>query len=383
MFIQGVFIKKISQIILILIFISSCRDDIALDFHESTEKGTVNLNQKQTEQLLQETQETQKTQKIKPRERLNTQRTFPKSFDKIFTTISPNQTIKGPILNIQTSSFDKYADTIIEMALKEAHKISKEYLVTKEYKKYYTMMLLSLVVPTHESMILHFRQIKNAPLRCSDKKNNGETLLDQNITKTNFMNAFRSKTKPFLVGCSELKSDQELYQLIAGGADGSDIGIMQVSTRWHYENYLETEKFRSVLDSLNYGINYLHDGFKRIARNANKYPCILKQNKTIDYHKLARATWGGWYNGGQAKKACRFTDLNSKHINKDNLFNKNLKQMIKSGEGKPFGNIIGKGPGKMLTFPISKKMEQIIQEISKNILSGTNSRSSLKTLIGQ
>jgi hypothetical protein len=399
---MGVFIKKISHIILVLIFIFSCRDKTVLELHKETDSNHVNRNLHQDteqEETINENVNSDKQEiikesttavvkpirdePIKTHSRVDTNRSFPNNFDKIFVTIKPQQLIKGPILDLRTTSYNDYADTIISMALKEAHNISKEYLITKEYKKYYTMMLLSLVVPAHESMTLHFRKVINEVSRCSDKKNNGELLVDQEITKRNYINAFRKKSRPFLANCSELKSDQEIYQLIAGGSDGSDIGIMQVSSRWHYENYLATEKYKSVKASLNYGIKFLHTGFNKIARNAKNYPCILKQNKSIDYHKLARATWGGWYNAGQVQKACRFSNSRSKHIKKDNLFHENLKRTIKSGSGKPFGSIIAKEARKMLTLPINKKTRQVILEISQNIDNGTNKRTYLSGLISK
>lgn len=308
-------------------------------------------------------------------------RNFPLSFDKLFITISPGQTISGPVLDTKTDSFDTYADTIVQMALKEAHEVAKEYLQTKEYKKYYTMMLMSLVVPTHESMNLHFRKVTNKQDRCSDRRNNGQTLIDQDITKNNFLRAFRESSNPFLVDCQKLNPNQKIFQLIAGGSDGSDIGIMQVSSKWHYEDYLQAKKYQSVRSSLRYGINFLHTGFKQIARNASKYPCILTSSKDIDYHKLARASWGGWYNGGQVKKACRFANPSSKHASKDKLFLENLKRTIEAGNGKPFGSVIATQASNMLTFSISSHVKRTIQEISKNIENGTNVQTHLNSLI--
>ena len=313
-----------------------------------------------------------------------------KNIDKLFNTLSPTASVKGIVLDVKSSSYNTYADSILKLALKETHKHAKVFLARKEYKKYYTLMLMGLTVPMHEGLFTHFRKVKNISGRCNDKKNSGGSLKDQKITKDNYIKGFSINTKKsFFAKCSSLKANQNIIQMVAGGGDGSDLGIMQLSARWHYEDFLAKKKYTSAKTTLGYGNKYLYRGFNAISRNAKKYKCILNKNGTINHLKLARATWGGWYNAGgtNIERVCRFANPNSEHKNKDLGFNSNLQSMIKAGtaNGK-FGLTLGrdKGTGKVLGFwpKLSASSRAVIKEIHSNIVNNKNKRTQLKKVTG-
>jgi len=308
-------------------------------------------------------------------------RTSPSSLNRSFVTLRKKSKALGPLYNINSKGFKTYADRVVAITLKEAHKVSKNYLKTKEYSKYYTMMLLSLTVPMHEGMFIHFRRIKNTQGICNDRKNLGLTLNDQKVTKTHFVNAFRKKGSMYLANCSAFSEKDMVNQLMAGGADGSDIGIMQLSARWHYEDFLGKEMFSSVDKTLRYGVTFLKEGFNKISRNASQYPCILNSKGGVNHVKLARATWGGWYNSGQVRKACRFSDASSPHARKDKLFYDNLKAMMKVGDSGMFGNHIGRIQNKRVSMPVSKFTRSVIKEISENLKKRTNKRVQLQKVL--
>lgn len=311
------------------------------------------------------------------------------TFHKAFNTVNPQvtSTLKGPMLDVNSAEYSDYANKIIKIALEESHKNAKEYLRTKEYKKYYAMMLMGLTVPMHEGLFIHFRKTAHRAGECDQAKQSGQTIKHKKYGVPNFIKAFVKKPTPFFAKCSSLRNRQPITQLIAGGGDGSDVGIMQISVAWHYENFLEREKYKSVRSTINYGTSHLNRGMKAIARNASKYPCILKSNGTINHIKLAKATWGGWYNGGSTKQACRFADRNSPHVNKDAGFAKNLSNMIAVGDGGTFGITVARDKvtnAKQGFWPaVSTQSRKVIKEIVANLNAGTNNRRQLKKLIGQ
>jgi hypothetical protein len=311
------------------------------------------------------------------------------TFHKAFNTVNPQvtSTLQGPMLDIKSADYSDYANKIIKIALEESHKNASEYLRTKEYKKYYAMMLMGLTVPMHEGLFIHFRKTAHIPSECSQEKQSGQTIKHKKYGVPNFLKAFVNKPTPFFAKCADLRNRQAITQLIAGGGDGSDVGIMQISVAWHYENFLEKEKYRSVRSTINYGSSHLNRGMKSIARNASKHKCILKSDGTINHLKLAKATWGGWYNGGSTKQACRFADKNSPHVNKDAGFAKNLDNMIAAGNGGKFGITVArdKETNQAQGFwpSVSTQSRSVIKEIVANLYAGTNNRTQLKKLIGQ
>ena len=311
------------------------------------------------------------------------------TFHKAFNTVNPQvtSTLSGPMMDVNSAEYSDYANKIIKIALEESHKNASEYLRTKEYKKYYAMMLMGLTVPMHEGLFIHFRKTAHVPSECNQEKQDGQTIKHKKYGVPNFLKAFVNKTTPFFAKCSNLSNRQPITQLIAGGGDGSDVGIMQISVAWHYENFLDSEKYKSVRSTINYGSSHLNRGMKAISRNASKYPCILKSNGQINHISLAKATWGGWYNGGQTKLACRFADKNSPHVNKDAGFAKNLSNMIAVGDGGTFGITVARDKvtnAKQGFWPaINTQSRRVIKEIVANLYAGTNNRTQLKKVIGQ
>jgi len=311
----------------------------------------------------------------------------PDWLDNVFVTLNPTvKDIKGPVLDVNSSDYRTYADRVIQIALQETHRNAKKYLKTKEYKKYYAMMLMGLTVPMHEGLFTHFRKVSNVNGRCDSGKNAGDSLKDQNKTRKHFRAAFYKRNDAFLANCSKLKRNQKITQMVAGGGDGSDIGIMQLSARWHYEDFLAKEKYKSVRNTLRYGNSFLLRGFQSISRKTSDIYengklkskgniCVLNRDGSINHLKLARSVWGGWYNAGGTNyaRACRFSFKSGpkdfKLTNKkDNFIVKGYKNP-KTGKPYKLGDKVTYG-GKILKQCLDPNRKNAVMKTVRNTTDG-------------
>lgn len=297
-----------------------------------------------------------------------------KLLDPLMATINPQATLTGPVFKNDNSLKTAYGTEMARIILKEADSYGKRYLEYGDTKAYYTLMVLAMTVPMHEGLYVHFRDTENDKDVCRDKLNTGKNIASKEAKK-NFQKAFNSGATPFLVECKEVKRDDRIRQLIAGGGDGSDIGVMQLSSRWHYDEFLGKQKFASVKETVNYGLSHLMKGFRPIYANFEKYECLKNTDGTINRDAVIRGAWSGIYNSGNLGKTCRFADPNDPHAKKDIGFLSNLNKTFGLQNNGPFGY------GGDLELGLDALTKAALQEIVNNYKNGTNQRDSLDKVL--
>ncbi|GAB4010022.1 MAG: hypothetical protein Fur0010_01830 [Bdellovibrio sp.] len=299
-----------------------------------------------------------------------------KMLDPLMATINPKAQLTGPVFVNDNSKKTAYGSEIAKIILKEAHGYAKKYLDAGDTKGYYTLMVLALTVPMHEGLYVHFRQVENDKDVCREKLNTGKNIASKDAKK-NFRKAFNSGSTPFLVKCKEIDDEATIRQLIAGGGDGSDVGVMQLSSRWHYDEFLAKHKFASVKETVNYGLSHLMKGFKPIYANFQSYTCLTNPDGTINRESVIRGAWAGIYNSGNLGKTCRFADANDPHAKKDIGFLNNLKKTYGLSDKGPFGY------GGELELGLDELTKSALQEVVSNYQNGTNNRVALDQLLAQ
>lgn len=292
--------------------------------------------------------------------------------DRMMYTINPAAHINGPIFRDRSTQFekDRYVSNVIRLILKEADNRAKKYLEAGDTEAYYTFLTLALTVPMHEGLYLQFRNIDEN--LCLEKVNSGERIkkLNKNTFQI-FSRYLKSGDKPFIPDCETLSSEKSSTQIIRGG-DGSDLTMMQLSMRWHVDDFLALKKYENVQKTLQYGMEILINGFDTVYRNVDQYECLSKNNK-INYINVIRGVWAGKYNSGSIKKTCRFSNKNSPYKMHDINFVHNLNKILNFNETLNV-DIVGK-------FAINKQESDAISEIIMNLHNKTNNRVALPKLL--
>ena len=152
---------------------------------------------------------------------------------------------------------------------------------------------------------------------------------------------------------------------------------MQVSIRWHFDDFLANRKFESVQATLQYGIGHLMKGFNPVYRNAGEYKClaetgIFKKSK-INYLNLIRGVWAGQYNSGSITKTCRFADSASPYKSHDIGFEKNLKKVL-DFKGTLAVDMVGE-------FKLDADTAAAFMEVTSNLKNATNSKVALDKIL--
>lgn len=292
-----------------------------------------------------------------------------KVLDSMMTTIDPNAEIEGPIFKNTDEAKKAYGSELAKTIIQEAHKRAKFLLDEGNTQAYYAFITLALTVPLHEGLYLHVREVNDSKGLCNDHASSGNILfsytkekLDQKYTSEelvqkklksttfkNFETYFKQGENPFFPDCNKVSEVQNIKQIIRGG-DGSDIGAMQLSVRWHYETFLAKEQYKSFRKTISYGLKFLMSGYKRVLYNWDSrskvklhdgsslkkkrwktwMSCLKKTNdkKNLDYKKLVRGTWAGKYNSGNLGRTCRFADSRGHYVAHDTGFKKNLDKVL-------------------------------------------------------
>jgi hypothetical protein len=146
---------------------------------------------------------------------------------------------------------------------------------------------------------------------------------------------------------------------------------MQVSIRWHYNDFLANRKYESVSQTLEYGFNHLLNGFDPVYRNIADYKCIYDtagsfERKKISYTNLIKGIWAGKYNSGSVAQTCRFTDSSSPYKNHDIGFAKNLDKIL-NFNGQIFTDYTGE-------FKIDGDSSAALKEVIANFKNNRNDR---------
>lgn len=306
-----------------------------------------------------------------------------KWMDKMFYSINKNIELDSPVWINEESQKNAYGEVYMRTLIKEAHKVAKRYLKYGDHEAYNSFMILALTFPMHEGLYMSFRQTNDKKGLCYRKANNGDIMFEhskkkifnqvnenletevanaEDVSKLNslksdaeayqtlrtqmvddytrilldekkdriantdkasnyrhFIKYLKSGEKPFIAECDNVANDQVIRQIIRG-ADGTDIGPVQLSLRWHYDKFLAKKMYLSLEETFRYGLKFIHTGFKKVYYDADKvkssrlkskkssYNCIIS-NKSINFKNLVRGSWAGKYNQGQTHKACRIADV--------------------------------------------------------------------------
>lgn len=304
---------------------------------------------------------------------------FNNLLDNVMATINPNAGISGPIYRQKTKDKDGYGDELATILLTEAHRQAKRYLAEGNPQAYYGFIALALTVPNQEGLLVHFREVKADSDYCRDSRSLGEGIASgkakRQFQKTlNSRGLLRDPENGFLVPCSKMTGNK-YRQLIVGGSDGSDVGIMQLSALWHYEEFLKEVKYASVSSTVRYGLSYIKKRYHTAFRNHESLGCFSTDSGDIDYQKLVRGSWSA-YNGGPSQ-LCRFSDSNSAHKGKDKGFKENLTKTLALNNGGIFGfNEEG-------ALKLTGNVKAAIEEAIGNFENETNNRTYLSKVLGE
>mgnify|MGYP000706729366 CR=1 FL=1 len=176
--------------------------------------------------------------------------------------------------------------------------------------------------------------------------------------------------------CRRQVNDEEVVKQLVRGANGTDIGMMQVSVRWHYDVFLANKNYESVDETIKYGLGFLMKGFEPLYRTANDYNCIY-ENGSVNYESLVRGIWGGYYNGGSYKNACRFADAASPYQGHDRGFKRNLDKVL----AYPQTGIIGMHED--LNLRLTGDVKAAVIEVIGNMKNKTTNSAALKRLLSK
>jgi hypothetical protein len=296
-----------------------------------------------------------------------------KILDKATANINKSAKIEGPVYRHSLRNNDNYGDQVAKIIIEEAHKLAVRFKNEGNSEAYYAFMTLALTVPNHEGLFVHFREVKGETRNCTDSRSKGEGIISRKA-KLHFKKAFNENDKgAYLVECDELEGEKTFNQLIVGGADGSDVGMLQLSSLWHYDQFLDKGKYASVRETVQYGLVYLMKGYKKAVRKYAGYKCFSKSDGTPDYTNLIRGAWSA-YNGGPSK-LCRFSNPDDPHASKDKGFKGNLKKTLDLNNDGPFG--FNQEAELELTPNVRKAIEQIIN----NMENKTDSFESIDALL--
>lgn len=300
-----------------------------------------------------------------------------KALDRMMYTINPIAKMSGPVFRDMgdRSEKSKYGTALVSLILKEADSKARKYLEAGDNQAYYAFLALSLTVPLHEGLYVHFRNVDGDV--CRVDVNNGDLVKKAGATTYKiFTDTFKSSTNAYFPNCEEMNKTVGVNQMIRGG-DGTDLSLMQVSIRWHFDDFLANKKYESVQKTVNYGLSHLLKGFDPVYRNVADYKCIseagLSIKKKISYINLIRGIWAGKYNSGSISQTCRFADPNSPFKKNDINFSKNLDKILGfNGVISPdfIGDLVIEGPA-----------GAAIREVVFNLKNNKNNRRELDKVI--
>lgn len=299
-----------------------------------------------------------------------------KSLDRMMYTINPEVTVTGPVYRDQADkeAKSKYASDLMKLILKVAHTKAEKYLAAGDTQAYYSILTMALTVPMQEGLYIQFRNVEGEV--CRPEANSGELVKKSGETNyTLFNQYFKTSEKPFLPNCEDIKTSN-VTQIIRGG-DGTDLSIMQVSIRWHFDDFLANKKYEHVEKTLDYGMDHLMKGFNPVYRNVENYKCIAEsgffKKKKINYLNLIRGIWAGQYNSGSITKTCRFDDSASPYKSHDKGFEKNLNKIL-DFNGVLTVDMVG-------DFKLQEDIASAVMEITKNLKEATNNRTALEKIL--
>lgn len=323
-------------------------------------------------------------------------------FDRMMTTLDPSAQLSGPIYVNTLEGKTHYAKELMRIILEEADKKAQRYYKAEDYEAYYAFIVLALTVPLQEGLYMQFRQVYDQPTLCNQHSTSGNILfasspekLEQKYTsqeleekksksKTfkHFISVLKSGEHPIFPDCENFEVQDGPVSQIVRGYDGSDMGMMQLSIRWHYDEFYAKKDFLSVRKTIRYGLNHLMNGFRPVLANSKKYKCLVDKKwffskKEFSYRNLIRGVWAGKYNSGSIRKTCRFADLSSPYKHHDEGFEKNLKKVLAYDKNRMIG------AGSSLGFNTDEETHAVLKEVINNFKKKTNKREKLEAFISK
>lgn len=302
-----------------------------------------------------------------------------KALDKMMYTINPEITLGGPVFSDQSDAAakNKYGSDLVRLILKEADRQAKSYLEAGDTQAYYAALTLALTVPMQEGLYIQYRAVEGSGI-CNTDANSGALVEKSGPTNFSLFNQyFKTAEKPFLPNCEAITSNK-VTQIIRGG-DGTDLSLMQVSIRWHFDDFLANKKYESVQTTLAYGISHLMKGFNPVYRNIDNYKCIaesgLFKKKKISYVNLVRGVWAGQYNSGSISKTCRFDDSSSPYKGHDKGFMRNLDKVL------AFNGVLS--VDMVADFKLDSEVAQAFSEVVNNLKNNTNNKTALDAVLAK
>lgn len=301
-----------------------------------------------------------------------------KVLDRMMYTINPDMKIDGPVFRDVSDEAERtrYISDVVTSILKEADLRAKKYLEAGDNEAYYAFLVMALAVPLHESFYLQFRNVDENV--CRSNVNNGDIVRAASLSAYKlFIEYFKKPGDTFFPNCEDMNLKHGVTQIVRGN-DGTDLSVMQISIRWHFDDFLANKKYQNLSKTFNYGFGLLLDGFNQVYRNAANYKCILDKSEDgeqvkINYIKLIRGVWAGKYNSGSITHTCRFSDPNSPYKNYDRVFAKNLDKILKYN-GTISTDYIG-------DFKLGRVSSEAIKEVVSNFKENKNERKALDALL--
>ncbi len=254
--------------------------------------------------------------------------------DSRFFTMAADSSQVGPVFPSRTGDqalTQDYVTKVFRHIVVKADQMAHDntilgYRVGANNQGYFTFLVLALTVPQHESRLIHFRESEGKV--CSDQANN---LLNQPPSSRRVLGAiYRDPLTPLFPDCRFFSKDEKVNQLLSSPT--GDTGIMQVNARYHAPAF-EPVMLMNVYRSIDYGIQYVWDGFEEINSNQKRFKCDftsnpynpfseMKGSKASRQWNLIRATWAGRYN---SRSVCRYMTKNENDVN----FQKNLASLVR------------------------------------------------------
>lgn len=325
--------------------------------------------------------------------------------DKMMLTLAPNFKTSGPVFNIHSEDQTSYSNNLTTILLEETHKMALPYLEAGDIKAYYTLMVMGLTVPYHEGLFMQFRYRDNVAFGvdlnsdpdddnenfyhkpCQVSINNG-TKQGKQRAKETFRNIILNENNPIATPCRNMSNQKVLKQVIAGGGDGSDLGIMQISTSYYRKDFWSPRKIYSTRQTVRFGLNrvlFNNNGkgfaylYANYASNKDFARCLKNEDDSINYLNLIKGTWVR-YNGGSSKTPCRFIDKHDRFNKNDVGFERSLNRILRFGSEGDANQYLGfKDFGAMPLTP-SPYIKNIIIQIIDNFKNNTNNRSHIDQL---
>jgi len=301
-----------------------------------------------------------------------------KVLDRMMYTINPGIKLIGPVFRDNGDKIEKskYVSSLVPLILKEADTHARKYLEAGDTQAYYAFLVLALTVPLHEGVYVQFRNVDGDV--CSLAANNGDLVKKAGSLIYNIFNQyFKNPTRPYFPNCEAMNLKTGVNQMIRGG-DGTDLSIMQISIRWHFDDFLANKKYESVAQTLGYGFKLLLNGFDPVYRNISDYKCLMdtavgSRKTKINYISLIKGVWGGKYNSGSISQTCRFADPNSPFKKHDIGFAKNLDKILKFN-GSIAPDFIGE-------IKVDDQSSAAIKEILSNLVGNKNDHAALDKVL--